>query len=82
MRLNRFVLAAALCTAGPLAAQGPTLPPDLALSPFLTSGLSQPVAVRHAGDGSNRIFVVQKGGTIRVVQLTAPAHRPCWRRRS
>lgn len=69
MRLNRYVLAAALCAAGPLAAQGPTLPPDLALSPFLGSGLSQPVAVRHAGDGSNRLFVVQKGGTIRVVQL-------------
>ncbi|MBX3725026.1 MAG: PQQ-dependent sugar dehydrogenase [Xanthomonadales bacterium] len=69
MRLNRFVLAAALCVSAPLAAQAPNPPPDLALSPFLSSGLNQPVAVRHAGDGSNRLFVVQKGGTIRVVQL-------------
>jgi len=45
-----------------------TLPPDLSLSPFL-SGLNQPVALRHADDGSNRIFIVQKGGGIRVVQL-------------
>lgn len=53
-----------------------TIPSDLALSPFITSGLSQPVALRHAGDGSNRIFIVQKGGAIQVGQLGADGSAP------
>ncbi|HRQ63945.1 MAG TPA: PQQ-dependent sugar dehydrogenase [Xanthomonadaceae bacterium] len=57
-----------LVTAAPAFSQ--TLPKDLSLDPFL-AGLSQPVALRHAGDGSNRIFIVQKGGAIRVAQLDA-----------
>lgn len=44
------------------------LPVDLTLAPVL-SGLSLPVGVRHAGDGSGRIFIVQLGGSIRVAQL-------------
>ncbi len=52
------------------AAFAQTLPADLTLAPVL-SGLSQPVAVRHAGDGSNRLFIVQQGGSIRVAQLDA-----------
>jgi glucose/arabinose dehydrogenase len=32
------------------------------------SGLSSPVFVGHAGDGSNRLFIVEQGGTIRVLQ--------------
>lgn len=47
-----------------------TLPDDLELAPVL-SGLSQPVAVRHARDGSNRLFIVQQGGSIRIAQLDA-----------
>lgn len=57
----------ALVTASAVA-QSP--PPDLTLAPFL-SGLSEPVALRHAGDGSNRVFIVQKGGTIRIAQLAS-----------
>src|SRR5262245_54240853 len=30
------------------------------------SGLNQPLFVTHAGDGTNRLFVVERGGTIRV----------------
>jgi glucose/arabinose dehydrogenase len=37
------------------------------LQPVLT-GLSSPVFVTNAGDGTNRLFVVLQGGTIRVVQ--------------
>ncbi len=50
-------------SAGPLAA------PDnsLALQPFLTSGLSSPVLITNAGDGSNRLFIVELGGKIKVV---------------
>jgi glucose/arabinose dehydrogenase len=32
----------------------------------VASGLSQPMQVVHAGDGSNRIFIPQKGGDIKV----------------
>ena len=37
------------------------------LDPFL-SGLSSPLFITNAMDGTNRIFVVQKGGIIKVVQ--------------
>jgi glucose/arabinose dehydrogenase len=34
---------------------------------LLKSGLSQPVLVTHAGDGSGRLFVVEKTGRIRII---------------
>lgn len=37
------------------------------LQPYLT-GLSSPILVRHAGDGTKRMFVVQQRGIIKVVQ--------------
>ena len=37
------------------------------LQPFLT-GLSSPLYVTNASDGTNRIFVLQQGGIIKVVQ--------------
>ncbi len=39
--------------------------PAVALEEVVT-GLSSPVKVTHAGDGSNRLFIVEQGGTIRV----------------
>ncbi len=43
---------------------------------ILVSGLTRPVQVTHAGDGSGRLFVVEKSGKLRVVQngslLTTP----------
>jgi Glucose / Sorbosone dehydrogenase len=46
-----------------------TAPPAAAqqLLPVV-SGLSQPVFVGHAGDGSNRLFVVERAGVIKVLQ--------------
>jgi glucose/arabinose dehydrogenase len=35
---------------------------------LIVSGLSQPIGVVNAGDGTNRLFVIQQGGTVRVVQ--------------
>jgi glucose/arabinose dehydrogenase len=35
---------------------------------LVTAGLSSPVYVTHAGDGSGRLFVVQRGGLVRVVK--------------
>lgn len=42
--------------------------PAIRLTPFITSGLSTPVFMTNAGDGTNRLFIVQQGGIIRVVQ--------------
>ena len=38
----------------------------LALVPFV-SGLSQPLFLTHGGDGSNRLYVIEKPGGIRLV---------------
>lgn len=40
--------------------------PQISLTSVITSGLSAPMQLVHAGDGSKRIFIVQKAGTIRV----------------
>ena len=58
------LLPALLLAAGPtcLTAQPPE---DLALVPILT-GLTRPVAIRHAGDGSGRLFIVEQAGRILV----------------
>ncbi len=40
--------------------------PLLAYNPVISSGLSSPVDIVNAGDGTNRIFVVQRGGTVRI----------------
>ena len=40
--------------------------PQLSFAPF-ASGFSQPLDVTHAGDGSGRLFVVEKTGRIRVL---------------
>ncbi len=47
--------------------QGGAAPLTLRLQPFL-SGLSSPVFITHAKDGSRRMFVVQQRGIIKVVQ--------------
>jgi glucose/arabinose dehydrogenase len=39
--------------------------PTVSLNSVIT-GLSQPIQIVHAGDGSNRMFIPQKGGTIKV----------------
>ena len=36
----------------------------------LASGLNRPVAVRHAGDGSDRVFIIEKLGRIRIFDLS------------
>jgi glucose/arabinose dehydrogenase len=39
--------------------------PTLNYAPAIATGLTNPIDIVNAGDGSNRIFVVQRGGTIR-----------------
>ena len=38
------------------------------LQPVVTSGLSSPLFVGNAGDGTNRLFIVERNGYIRVLQ--------------
>lgn len=40
--------------------------PVLSFNPLITSGLNSPVDIVNANDGSNRLFVVEKGGTIKI----------------
>lgn len=42
------------------------VPADLELVPVV-SGLTQPVAIRNAKDGTGRLFIVEKSGTIKVL---------------
>ncbi len=49
--------------------------PSVALTPVV-EGLTQPLHVTHAGDGSGRLFVVEKAGTIRVVDNGTLAPTP------
>jgi glucose/arabinose dehydrogenase len=40
----------------------------ITIDEIVASGFIRPVQVTHAGDGSNRIFVVEQRGTIRIIQ--------------
>jgi glucose/arabinose dehydrogenase len=40
--------------------------PNVTLTPVITTGLNEPIQLVNADDGSNRIFIVQKGGSILV----------------
>ncbi|MCX6315903.1 MAG: PQQ-dependent sugar dehydrogenase [Bacteroidetes bacterium] len=43
-----------------------TAQPVLGFSGFITTGLSSPVDITNAGDGTNRLFIVQQTGQIRI----------------
>ncbi|MEM7049342.1 MAG: PQQ-dependent sugar dehydrogenase [Acidobacteriota bacterium] len=66
---SRFLSSLAIVIACGLTSGAPSasaqIPSDLALN-ALPFGVSTPVAVRHAGDGSNRLFIVERSGTIRI----------------
>ncbi len=50
------------------AVTAPTSPqaPTISLTPIITSGLTSPVAMTNAGDGSGRLFINEQAGTIRI----------------
>jgi hypothetical protein len=53
---------------GTLLAAVVTTTSGVQLQTVLSTGLASPVFVTHAGDRSNRLFIVERGGTIRVLQ--------------
>lgn len=65
MRPSRiwFRGAVAALTAAAFSAQADP-PADLALTPVITTVIGQPIAVRNAADGSNRLFVVGRYGQV------------------
>ena len=65
MKTPRIV--AGLIVAASLALS-PSLLGAIQLDPVVSSGLTNPLFVGHAGDGSNRLFIVERGGVIRVLQ--------------
>lgn len=42
----------------------------------VASGLSQPLDIAHAGDGSKRLFVVEKTGAVKIIQNGAVVATP------
>ncbi len=66
---SRFVVAALWLTAatvGPASTVSATSIPSALVFTPVTGGLSLPVFVTNAGDGSNRLFIVQQGGQVRI----------------
>jgi hypothetical protein len=55
------IAAVLLCLTVPLLAA-------IQLVPVVPSGLSNPLFVGHAGDGTNRLFIVERAGIIKVLQ--------------
>lgn len=69
-----FIFLAGLAAA-PASCLALPVPADIPLTQVVT-GLISPVGVLNAGDGSNRLFVIQQGGQVRVIRnngLLGPA---------
>jgi glucose/arabinose dehydrogenase len=74
-RRSRFQLAAVVTALALVGGAGPAAGPAAAFDPTanlvltqVASGLSRPLLVTHAGDGSDRLFVVEQTGKIRVIK--------------
>jgi glucose/arabinose dehydrogenase len=48
--------------------EAPSAIEAIQLEPVVTSGLSSPLVVTNAHDGSNRLFIIEQGGIIKVLQ--------------
>lgn len=62
----RSTLLAAIAVLGSLLATGPGRASGYALE-LVATGLTQPIHVTHAGDGSGRLFVVERAGVVKIV---------------
>ena len=59
------VLALSLISAAPRLAPSASIPSAVRFTPVVT-GVSEPVFITNAADGSNRLFIVQQSGQIRI----------------
>ncbi|HET6521006.1 MAG TPA: PQQ-dependent sugar dehydrogenase [Geminicoccaceae bacterium] len=73
-RIVVAILLGCLMAATGAAVAQPTAP--IRLVPVVARGLSQPLFVTHAGDGSGRLFVLEQPGRIRIIERGALAARP------
>ncbi|MBE0698556.1 MAG: PQQ-dependent sugar dehydrogenase, partial [Anaerolineaceae bacterium] len=51
-------------------------PAPITVQHVIASGFTRPVVITHAGDGSNRLFVVEKTGKIKIVKNGAVLAQP------
>ncbi|MCP4202422.1 MAG: PQQ-dependent sugar dehydrogenase [bacterium] len=68
--MSRILLAVFLFSAGPLLAGG-----AVELEP-VASGFERPLGLVNAGDGTNRLFVVERAGRVHVIEDRAVRRRP------
>jgi|RhiMetdeSRZDD1v2_1073273.scaffolds.fasta_scaffold56199_4 glucose/arabinose dehydrogenase len=72
MAISGVPTAVASVDRGPAAASSPIAPTALGSGQLtvvkVTGGLSSPLGVTHAGDGTHRLFVVEQAGRVRIVQ--------------
>lgn len=50
--------------------------PDVVFTSWITSGLSSPVDIANAGDGSNRLFIVERAGLIKIIENNTVLETP------
>ncbi len=63
--MNRFTFSLTLLV---MAVLGCALAQDSSRFSLVVAGLEQPVGVTHAGDGTGRLFIAEKGGFVRIVR--------------
>lgn len=67
-RAGTAMMFAAVAVFGTVACAGAVEPPGEIELELVADGFSRPVAVRHAGDGTDRLFVVEQQGRVLVVE--------------
>ncbi|MEO1084569.1 MAG: PQQ-dependent sugar dehydrogenase, partial [Acidobacteriota bacterium] len=75
-RIAGSILAAASLAAFAIAPPAAAQPPADLMLETVVSGLSQPVAIRNAGDGTDRLFIVEQGGLIKILENDAVLPTP------
>ena len=73
--LALFLLMAALLPPRIASAAGTVIPKNIKFVPVV-GGLSDPLFVTHAGDGSNRLFIVERSGKICIYKNSALNAKP------
>nr|MBA2378520.1 hypothetical protein [Blastocatellia bacterium] len=68
IKFNKLVIAAVIATFASAVVYAQTAPIQFRLEQNYITGLTSPVLLTHAGDGTRRKFIVEKGGVIKVVQ--------------